>query len=236
MNSQDMINILQVPNYVPRPKPLAIPNAALTDEPRLCLTINAEWAEHVLGVLQVLDQPDAWLGTDEEIDAAREAVNQMYVMLMTECEPIMYPRFAEIWHDTAIVTNGGGLVSLSLAPSPFNRLGQFYNLVTYQSSYADGDEFKQNIVLDAGDYTFNVLGGQNAIGGLLDWYLDDETTPFSAGMDWYDASEQINIKKVDTVTIAVAGRHVLRGVVNGHNPSSGAYFIPLVKYWFSYLD
>jgi len=234
----EIIPALPVPEYVPRPQPTIIPTAAWNDTPLFCLKVNDEWVSHILGVLTALDQPDTWVGTEEEIYAARQQVNEIMLMLMTQCEDtvsVQYPRHATLWHDESSIVSGSSFTSLSLAPSPNNILGQFYNLITYQTSVANGDSFAQSFMLDAGDYTFYVLGGQNQYGGLLDWYLDDDPTPFSVGMDWYNAAVQVNVLKAENLTIPTAGRHTLTGVVNGHNGASGAYFVPLVKYWFEGL-
>jgi len=64
-----------VPRYAPRIKPTPIPAASAFDLPTRCVTINERWISHILGLLEVLDQPDAWIGTAEEITAARDEVN-----------------------------------------------------------------------------------------------------------------------------------------------------------------
>lgn len=84
---------LPVPEYVPRPKPTSIPTAAWNDAPLFCLQINDQWVSHVLGVLTALDQPDTWLGTEDEIFAARQQVNEIMLALMAACPP----RFYSLW-------------------------------------------------------------------------------------------------------------------------------------------
>lgn len=74
--------VWRVPKYAPRPNPLPIPTAGIFDSPCVCFSINAEWAGHFLGVMDALDQPDAWVGTDAEIDAARNQVREALLMLM----------------------------------------------------------------------------------------------------------------------------------------------------------
>lgn len=78
---------LAVPKYAPRPQPTIIPTAAWNDAPLFCLQVNDEWVSHILGVLTALDQPDTWIGTEEEIFAARQQVNEIMLALMTTCEP-----------------------------------------------------------------------------------------------------------------------------------------------------
>lgn len=235
-NSQDDEMTLRVPRFVPRPEPSAIPAAAWNDAPLFCLQVNDQWVSHLLGVLEALDQPDTWIGTDEEIFAARQQVNQIMNALMTGCEDsvsVQYPQHATLWHDEATVLVGGALVRGSLADSPYNIGDSFYNTITYQSSVANGDSFAQPVMLDAGDYTFFALGAHNNVHGKLDWYLDDEI--FITGQDWYASSVQANQIKFGSVSIATAGRHTLKAIVNGTSAPSGYHAIPLTKYWFEYV-
>lgn len=216
------------------------PSVGIHDAPLHKLCINAQWWSHISAQIARLSYPEAWHGTDDQRSDAIEAIFDLLNVGLTidDCEAAVtvdYPRHATMWHDEATIVSGGGLTSLSLAPAPYNIPGQFYNLVTYQSSIANGDSFAQDFMLDAGDYNFKVLGGQNQYGGKLDWYLDDGIIAFSSGMDWYNAAETVNVIKTGSLTIPTGGRHRLKGVVNGHNASSGAYFVPLVKYWLEYV-
>lgn len=70
------------PYYTPRPNPMAIPAVRWDEAPCWVLCINEEWASHVLALLDELDQHDTWLGTDEEIDAARIQVNEFIACFM----------------------------------------------------------------------------------------------------------------------------------------------------------
>lgn len=63
-------------HYAPR-KAQPIPSAGIADSPTYCLEINQDWLPHVLGALGVLDQPDAWTGTEAEIEAARDQIRQL---------------------------------------------------------------------------------------------------------------------------------------------------------------
>lgn len=78
--------VLRFPYTIPRPKPTPIPTPHIFDEPKVCFSINAAWASHVLGVLDALDQPDTWIGTEEEIEDARQQVREAILMLSGECE------------------------------------------------------------------------------------------------------------------------------------------------------
>jgi len=54
-----------------------IPSADIFDTPTYCFEINAEWLPHILGALDVLDQPDAWEGTEADIEAARDQIRKL---------------------------------------------------------------------------------------------------------------------------------------------------------------
>lgn len=82
---QDVIQHLAVPRYAPRLQPTPIPEAAWNDEPLFCLEVNDEWVSHILGVLIALDQQDTWIGTDDEIFAARQQVNEIMAAFMERC-------------------------------------------------------------------------------------------------------------------------------------------------------
>jgi len=82
---------LAVPRYAPIWKPLPIPSSSWDDSPCVCLAVNEEWVGFVIGVLDVLDQPDAWKGTTEEIDAARANVVQIKAAFMACCTQTAIP-------------------------------------------------------------------------------------------------------------------------------------------------
>lgn len=228
---------LPMPKYAPRPKPTIIPTAAWNDTPLFCLIVNDEWVSHILGVLEALDQPDTWIGTEAEIQAAKDNVNEIMLALMTKLEDILqYPQHATLWHDEATIISGGGLTRSSLNQAPYNVANGFYNTLSYQSSAANGDSFSQTMMLEAGDYNFFALGANNSSHGKVDWYLDSEASPFISGQDWYNATLQANIIKSGTVTVSYGGRHTLTGIVNGRNAGNSlAYALPLTKYWFEYV-
>ncbi|HEX2898413.1 MAG TPA: hypothetical protein VHS96_01720 [Bacteroidia bacterium] len=73
--------MILTPRYAPRLRPTPIPASGAFDAPLVCLTVNRKWAAHILGALDVLDQPDTWIGTPEQIEAARQSVRQIKVAL-----------------------------------------------------------------------------------------------------------------------------------------------------------
>jgi hypothetical protein len=84
----DIRRQLAVPRYAPRIKPTPIPTAAWNDTPLFCLEVNDEWLGHVLGALEVLDQHDTWVGSEDDILAVRRQVNEMMAAFMEECDPM----------------------------------------------------------------------------------------------------------------------------------------------------
>jgi hypothetical protein len=83
---QDIVLSLAVPKYAPRPEPTPIPAANWNDEPLYCLEINDEWISHILGVMTALDQQDTWIGTEDEIYAARQNVAEIMLAFMERCD------------------------------------------------------------------------------------------------------------------------------------------------------
>lgn len=63
-----------VQDYAPRRGRFAIPQP---NGDYVCVVIPDEWKAHILGVMEALDQPDTWQGTDAEIQDARDAVREI---------------------------------------------------------------------------------------------------------------------------------------------------------------
>ena len=84
-DQSETIQKLSVPRYAPRIQPTPIPTAAWNDAPLFCLEVNDEWVSHILGVMIALDQPDTWIGDEDEIRAARQQVNEIMAAFMEVC-------------------------------------------------------------------------------------------------------------------------------------------------------
>jgi hypothetical protein len=82
----------------------------------------------------------------------------------------------------------------------------------------DGDEYTYSFVLAAGSYTLTTYGASVGSAGMVDYYLDG--TLISSGEDWYSGALTDGVKKTQTATIAVGGRHTLKIKLNGKNASS----------------
>lgn len=76
---------LKIKAFAPRTSPAAIPPTALNEMPTRCLIINAAWASHVIGALEVLAQPDVWIGTESEVEAAIQVILELQNQLSLEC-------------------------------------------------------------------------------------------------------------------------------------------------------
>lgn len=61
-----------------------IPSVAIDEYPYYCAKLNKQWFAHVLGVIQRLDQPDAWQGTESEIEDARNEIRR-FIASWGEC-------------------------------------------------------------------------------------------------------------------------------------------------------
>lgn len=84
-DQSETLQKLTIPRYAPRVQPTPIPTAAWNDEPLFCLQVNDQWVSHILGVLVALDQPDTWIGDEDEIRAARQQVNEIMAAFMEVC-------------------------------------------------------------------------------------------------------------------------------------------------------
>lgn len=85
MPTNDDLGLRIVPRYAPRTEPLEIPEERWDEAPTVCPRINRTWVSHIIGVLLALDQPDAWIGSAEEIDDARQQVNEIIAHFPVEC-------------------------------------------------------------------------------------------------------------------------------------------------------
>lgn len=75
-----------VKTYAPRRERFVIPAATAET---VCVNIPVTWIAHILGVLEALDQPDTWIGTEAEIEAARQIVREIMNLLAIGggCDP-----------------------------------------------------------------------------------------------------------------------------------------------------
>ncbi len=71
--------------FRPRLKPLPAPDSGIFDAPYVCIRINMGWLTHIIGVLQVLLELDAWTGTDEQQYDAKQEIEKLLASMEDEC-------------------------------------------------------------------------------------------------------------------------------------------------------
>lgn len=79
----------RVPQYAPRSIPGPIPGTGIFDDPATCPKINVQWLKHIIGVLDALDQPDAWEGDTDAVFLARQQIRALILAFasLCACEP-----------------------------------------------------------------------------------------------------------------------------------------------------
>ncbi len=85
-DSEELYALHRFPYMDPRPYPHLPPAPDWAEEPCRCIVINAEWAVHLVGALERLTELDAWGGTDAQIFAARQAVEEIQAQLSIPCD------------------------------------------------------------------------------------------------------------------------------------------------------
>ena len=134
------------------------------------------------------------------------------------------PKRTHIFHDESTITNGNALGTLSSASQP-------YQFMWFQSAAADADAFSFSVVLEAGDYTFYVLGFTDPNSGIIDWDFDNGDDAI-AGQDWYSAGNVFNVIQSGAITLTGGGYIKVTGTVNGKNGASANFRMYLTKFWF----
>ena len=78
---------LDIRPYAPIIRPVPIPPEDHDDPPLYCLAGNADWMHRLIGALHSLEQPDAWIGTDSEREAAIQNVKELLARI-GPCPPV----------------------------------------------------------------------------------------------------------------------------------------------------
>ena len=74
----------------PRQRGILPPSVGIFDSPASCVTVNREWVSHIIGILEVLTQRNAWLGDDETVDTAIQEIEQLiHALIVESCEPTL---------------------------------------------------------------------------------------------------------------------------------------------------
>jgi len=151
--------------------------------------------------------------------------NRTGTVLVSDAPTISLPKRWTMLHDEANVLAGNGLVLTSSA-------SQFMNGYTSQVTAALNDAFTHSVELEAGTYTFSVLGVISTTAGQIDWYIDN--VKVITLQDWYTAAPAFNTIKTASVSVTTSGYHQIKGIVAGRNASNLTpfYNMFLTKYWF----
>lgn len=193
---QDITQQIVAPKYAPRTEPKIIPTAAWNEAPLFCLKINDEWLSHVLGALNVLDQSDAWSGTDDEIEAARQQVNEIMLSMMTNCPPQFYSFWASPVPET-VGADAEGAIALGV---------KFHTSI---AGNITGLRFYKDIA-SSGTHTGNLFTTTASVLGTL--VFDDETAD---GWQQANFEEPIAIAACETY---VASVHMADGIYSYDRP------------------
>ncbi|MFA5706792.1 MAG: hypothetical protein WDA41_10595 [Candidatus Neomarinimicrobiota bacterium] len=89
---------LDIRPYAPIIRPIPIPQADHDDPPLYCLSGNAEWLTRLIGALHVLEQRDAWSGTESEVDSAIQNVKE----LLARIQPCAEVEATQMWSKVAV--------------------------------------------------------------------------------------------------------------------------------------
>jgi hypothetical protein len=71
---------------LPRPNPHPAPDVGIFAAPHACVTINLQWASHLIGVLDALINDSAWAGDEDQIFDARQQIEHLIEQLSVICE------------------------------------------------------------------------------------------------------------------------------------------------------
>lgn len=71
---------------LPRPNPHPAPDVGIFAAPHACVTINLQWASHLIGVFDALINDSAWAGDADQIFDARQQIEQLIEQLSVICE------------------------------------------------------------------------------------------------------------------------------------------------------
>lgn len=88
--SADLDAPLVDPHYAPRTA-LPIPGVPIESEPSVNMKINVQWFSHIIGIMNALDQPDAWQGDESTIEDARAEIRKLIASVETETPTMTMP-------------------------------------------------------------------------------------------------------------------------------------------------
>lgn len=191
--------VQRIPKFVPRPLPSPIPTPNIFDEPTVCLVINSEWASHFMGVFEALDQPDTWIGSDEEIESARHQIREAILMMMGNCMICCDEELALL---TTMVTNLTTIVTnlTTVINQGDTNIEQNYDVLlsNYQQQIQNWtisnqtvnelnqmiyDGTPQSIAPNLGA-DFNTTGGNDALCAAIKRYVENIVSAYTANVNF----------------------------------------------------
>jgi len=156
-----------------------------------------------------------------DVDASDDAGNNATLVKIYKDTP---PEDIRFFYPLTVVA--GNTPSTEIGSKIFNLLQ------STGGANANGDAFSIEFYLNAGTYTFNVLGETYPSSGKIDWTVDGGS--ILAGHDFYSASGAQGVLKSQAgIVILTSGLHTLQGTINGKNASSSGYQYNLTAFWFS---
>lgn len=133
-----------------------------------------------------------------------------------------YPTAFTHWHDESIVVSGGA-INYELSPS------SKYGVEFYQEPGTNGNSFKLQRLLSAGDYTLNILGSVNNTRAIIKLSING-IEQFN-DLDTYYGSLSRNIVFIRNIKITTNGLQEFIFSVNGKNSLSVNYHFEFTKMW-----
>jgi hypothetical protein len=122
--------------------------------------------------------------------------------------------FFRHFHDESVILNG-------------NPLARGYNY-SYQNPGQLGDEFSFKYDLVAGNYRLGILFYRYYTRGILSLFLNDNL--IFDNLDMYGTESPTEVLLRD-ITVPSSATQNFRFKVTGTNPSSGAYYAIISKFW-----
>ncbi len=109
-------------------------------------------------------------------------------------------------------------------------LSQFFAFYAEQTSPADGQEFTSGAFVRSAGYNLSIVYVKKADAGKVDTYIND--TLVRSGDDLYAAATTYQQVISFPVTFPLSGKNVIKLKVNGKNPSSSNYKLPVTGIGF----
>lgn len=156
-------------DFKPRANPRAAPTVSIFAEPRVCLTVNAEWYSHISGYIAGLLEPDAWLGDDTEQRRIYDEISTLLEGLDENC--MVDPCCDETNESLDELQDQTGLLLLQAYTQQFNNWTTTNNSqANYNQMFYNGSPNSISPNLGA---NFNTTGGNAALCEAISRYIEN---------------------------------------------------------------